>query len=108
MNIVEETVGIVPRASHGEGENHGDKENADRIVPVEQLEAIILDAFVSIGPRTPADGAGDHHQQRDAQTMRCKHLFAERSAKRSVEICECQGQSAGELGAEARVSRSTY
>src|SRR6202023_3006175 len=44
--------------------------------PIEELEARSLDALVSIGPRAPADGAGDHHQQSDAQTMRCKHRLS--------------------------------
>src|SRR5207245_1610613 len=32
--------------------------------------------FIGIRPRTPADGAGDHHQQRDIQAVRCKHRFS--------------------------------
>ena len=75
VNIVEETVGVIRGASHGEGENQGNQENADGIVPIEKFETIILDALVGVGPRTPADGAGNHHDERNAQTMRCKHLL---------------------------------
>jgi hypothetical protein len=100
MNIVEETVGVIRRASHGEGENQGDEENANGVIPIEQLETVILDPLVGVGPRTPADGAGNHHDERNAQTMWCKHLFGERSAKPSVGICRCQGQSAIDGGRE--------
>ena len=57
----------MPRASHRESKQERNQKNANRIVPVEKLETIALDAFVSVGPRSPANGARDHHQQRNAQ-----------------------------------------
>src|SRR5579864_4843940 len=76
MNVVEETVGVIRRAPHSEGEYEGNKEDAHRVVPIKKLEAIILNALISVGPRTPADSARDHHDQRNVQTMRSKHYFS--------------------------------
>src|ERR1700721_1346698 len=73
VNVVQEARGIVARASHGEGKNQGDQEYADSIVPVKKLEAIILDALISIRPGPPADGAGCHHQKGDLETVRSEH-----------------------------------
>src|SRR5579863_953656 len=63
-------------AAHGQREDQRNQENADGVVPVEKFEAVILHAFVSVGPRAPADGAGDDHQQRDGKTMRRVHEFS--------------------------------
>src|SRR5258707_72361 len=53
---------------------------ADGVVPVKQFEAIILDALVGVGPGAPANGAGDHHEQCDTQTVGCEHRFSLNSA----------------------------
>ena len=55
-------------ASHREREDKRDEKNANRIVPIEKFETVALDAFIRVGPRPPADGAGNHHQQRNGQT----------------------------------------
>src|SRR5207247_11091589 len=76
VNIVEEAIRIIRRAPQSESEYHRNQEDADCVVPIEQLEPIVLDAFVCVCPRSPADGAGDHHDQRNVQTMRCIHLLS--------------------------------
>ena len=52
------------------------QEYANGIVPVKQLEPIVFYAFIRIGPGAPADGARNHHQQRNVQAMRCEHDFS--------------------------------
>ena len=59
------TQGIMAAAPHGERKDQRDQENADRVVPVEKLETVVLDAFIGVGPRAPADCARNHHQQRN-------------------------------------------
>ena len=73
LNVVHETGSVVATTSQGEGKDERNQKNANRVVPIKKLEAIILDALVGIGPGSPADGAGDHHQQRDRQIRRSEH-----------------------------------
>ena len=58
---------------HGVTEDERDEKDSNRVVPVEEFEAIVLHALVGIGPGAPADGARDHHQQRDTQRLWCIH-----------------------------------
>src|SRR5580692_7111948 len=74
MDIVQEAVGVVAEAAHGESVNQRGEKNSDRVVPVEKLEAVALHAFIRIGPRPPTDRSGEHHRQRKAKTLRCEHL----------------------------------
>src|SRR5256884_9291965 len=62
--------------SHGEGEHERDQKNTDGIVPIEQLESVVLHAFVSVRPGAPTDGARDHHEKRGADRVGCKHKSA--------------------------------
>ena len=73
MDVIEEAVGIVAGAAHGEREDERDKEDTDCIVPVEEFEAVILDTLEGVGPGPPTDGAGDHHQKSNLQSTRCEH-----------------------------------
>src|SRR5262249_42480759 len=75
VDIIEKTVGIVHGATQGQRKHQGNEKNPDCIVPVEELEAVILDTLVSVGPRAPADGTRDHHQQCNAETVWCEHRF---------------------------------
>ena len=50
VNIVGETGGIVGSGSHGVPENESHQEDADGVVPVEKLEAVILHTLVGVGP----------------------------------------------------------
>jgi hypothetical protein len=50
VNIIEKAGGIISRAPHREGKHNGYQENADGIIPIKKLEAIALNAFVSVGP----------------------------------------------------------
>ena len=76
MDVVDKAGGVVAGAAHGVAEDQRDQEDPNGIVPVKQLEAIVLHALIGIGPGSPADGARDHHQQRDTQAMRCEHGFS--------------------------------
>src|SRR5882762_10289451 len=77
VNIVQKARRIARRcASHGECEDERDQEYSQRVVPVEELKAIVLYAFEGVSPGAPADGARDHHQQRNFQTVWGVHGFS--------------------------------
>jgi len=76
MNIVDQAGGVVTGAAEGMAENESDQEDSDRVIPVEKLEAVVLDALVGVGPLPPADGAGDHHQQGKRKGLRREHAFS--------------------------------
>lgn len=42
------------RTTHGEGQDHGDDEDDDGVIRIEQLKAVILHAVVGIGPGAPS------------------------------------------------------
>src|ERR1700756_1032134 len=69
MYVLDQTLRVVAGASHRVAEDQRDQQDPDRVVPIEKLEAIVLDALVGIGPGAPANGARDHHQQRDTQCL---------------------------------------
>ena len=50
VDVVNKAGGIIARAAHSVAEDQRDQENANGIVPVEQLEAIVLHSLVGIGP----------------------------------------------------------
>jgi hypothetical protein len=72
-DVIQEAVRVMPGTSHGESQNQRDEEDADGVIPVKQLEAVVLDALVSVGPGAPADGARDHHEKCNAESMRGEH-----------------------------------
>src|SRR5260370_37983672 len=65
--------GMVSGGGRGEGQDEREQKNTDGVVPVKQLETVRLDAFVGVGPGAPANGAGDHHQQSESETVRDEH-----------------------------------
>ncbi len=75
-DVVQETRSVVASASHGEREDQRHEKNTDGVVPVKQLEAIILDALVGIGPGAPANGARNHHDECNSETVGCEHRFS--------------------------------
>ena len=50
VDIVHQAGRIVAGAAHGVPQHQGNQEDADRIVPVEQLETVVLHALEGIGP----------------------------------------------------------
>src|SRR5579884_1297896 len=91
MDVVQKAVGIVTCAAHRESENEGDQEDADGVVPIKELEAIVLDALVGVGPRTPADSTDGHHQQGNCTTVRREHGSSSRYglSRRERDRWEC-------------------
>lgn len=73
VEVEQEAGGAVRRGAHGEGEQQGEQNDADGIVPVEKLEAIAGRELEGVGPRSPADGAGDHHEKGEAKGERDEH-----------------------------------
>ena len=61
------------RHAHGVAQNEGNDEDPDGVIPIEELGPVVLNALVGIGPRSPANRAGNHHHQRNAQSLRCEH-----------------------------------
>src|ERR1700679_331461 len=66
----------MPGVAHRVPQDQRNQEDAESVVPVKQLEAIILDALVSVGPGAPANGARNHHEQCNSQTVGCEHRFS--------------------------------
>src|SRR5580692_984404 len=72
-NVVQKTRRVVSRTAQRERAHQRNQKNADRIIPIKKFKAIILHALECIGPRSPADRAGDRHQQRDCKIRWRKH-----------------------------------
>jgi hypothetical protein len=52
-------------AAKGEGQDQREQQDADRVVPVEQLEPPLLGReLLRIGPRSPAEHRDDAHHHR--------------------------------------------
>src|SRR6516165_2724580 len=71
-------------AAQGQRQHQGDQENAYRIVPIEELKAIVLNPFEGVGPGAPADRTGDHHDQGNTKTLGSEHSFASGISSRAA------------------------
>src|SRR5690348_14173775 len=76
MDVIDQARRVMSSAAQRVAKNQGNQKNADRIVPIKQLEAVILDAFIGVRPGTPANRAGDHHQQSKRKRLRREHYFS--------------------------------
>src|SRR5215469_6678240 len=63
-------------AAQRERQHQRDQEDAESVVPVEELKAIVLNPLESVGPGAPADSTGNHHEQGNTKTLRCEHDFS--------------------------------
>ena len=63
-------------APHGQSKNERDQKNTNRIIPVEKFKPVILHAFEGVGPGSPTDCGGNHHDQGNAERIRCEHAVS--------------------------------
>jgi hypothetical protein len=71
--IVEEAGRAVVDRAHGEGVDQRGEENADGVIPVKQLEAVVLNSFKGIGPGAPTGRGNYDHQKSGAEHQWCEH-----------------------------------
>src|SRR6185436_4372897 len=107
LQILQEPFSAAAAGAQGEGIEERDQEDADRVVPVEELEAVALGGLVGVGPGPPADGARDHHQHGQAEGVGHEHVSS--SWKRRVNAynvrVERAESSTGRGGEPWRASR---
>ena len=75
VDVCEEGSWAAGVAAHGEGEQQGDEEDAEPVVPVVKLETIVARAFEGVGKGAPADGAEDGHEQGGGEGGWDKHTM---------------------------------
>ena len=72
-HVGEKSLAATAGRAQGERQDERDQKDADGIVPVEEFEPVVLRHLAGVGPRTPANGARNHHHHGHGESLWNEH-----------------------------------